>query len=106
MLRSIGLEIAAKAGIHAVQTAADGTAWVQLPDVPCNQVALYNDSGTGLDVRYCSNAGAARPGESSLSVPAGIVQPLRGITDARQVQIKRTDASNTQLTVKFIVEAV
>lgn len=107
MQRSIGLEIAASAKILSIETDATGTNWVQLADEKCNQVILYNNTGTALRVAYCApDDGADRAGESFLTVADGIAQRLRGIQNARQVKIKRSDESNTQVTAKYVTEGV
>lgn len=106
MLRSQGLELAAKSGIVTVTTSATGANWVQLPDNTCNQVAIYNTSGTTLRARFCSNDGTPRTGETYLTIPDGVTQPLRGIANAKQVQIQRDDNSNTPATARFYYESV
>lgn len=109
MQRSIGLEIAASVGIYAVSTSATGTDWVQLKaagTLRCNQVEIVNDTGTTLALRYCTSAGAALTGQSSVTVATGARLQLRGIYEAAQVQVQRADTSSTQVSVKFITEGV
>lgn len=107
MLRSVGLEVAAKAGIQAVTTSTTGANFAQLPSVVANQVVIYNGSAVSLDVQYCDNGGNARGGaETFLPVPAGTAQPFRGLSNAQQLQVRRSDNSNTPVTVKFTYESV
>jgi len=79
---------------------------VQLTDRSCNQVTIYNDTGAALRVRYCNNAGVAIPGDTYLKIPDGIAQPLRGLSNSKQLQVQRDDTANTQVTAKFTYESV
>lgn len=107
MQRLVGLEIAAKAQIRSAQTANPGTGWTQLADVNASQVILYNNTGTTLRVAYCNPAtGDDLTNQTYLTVADGTVQPLRGISTAKQVKIKRDDESNTQVTAKYVLEDV
>ncbi|NBW11377.1 MAG: hypothetical protein EBR82_25425 [Caulobacteraceae bacterium] len=111
MQRSIGLELAASSGIYSKATSTTGTDWVQLAasgstGIRCNQVEIFNDTGTTLAVRYCNSDGTAKTGQSFLTVATGGTVRLRGIFEAAQVAVKRSDDSNTPVTVKFKTEGV
>lgn len=108
MLRSAGLELAATSKILSVTTdGATGTNYVQLADQNCAQVIIYNDSGVSLRVAYCDPVtGADRAGETYLVVPTGVAQPLRGISNTKQVKLRRDDGSTTQVTIRYVMEGV
>lgn len=105
MQRSIGLEIAASAGIYSKATS--GTTAAQLGNIACTQVILYNTTGTDLNVSYCDpDTGADLPGQTYLLVPDDIAQPLRGISNANQVKIVRADGGTSAATLHFVAEGV
>ena len=83
---------AVPSGNAQVQTSATGATTVALPGQACSQVTLFNGTGTAIDV---FQSGAA------VSVPAGVVTTFTGLTNASQLFIRRTDTSNTQVTVSI-----
>lgn len=105
-MKSLPLEIAAKAEIHSVQTSASGASYVQLGNYTCNQAIIHNKTGTVLRVAYCDLAGADRPGETYLTIADGVALAFRGISNANQLKLKRDDESNSQVTVRFVIEGV
>ena len=115
MERCIGLEIAASADIGTVTTNATGSNWQTLPSQKCNQVIIYNTSAVTLAVSYILRslaAGQAAPGAATatqgnaIQIAPGGAQPIRGITNASQVQVQRLDQSNATVTVPFVWESI
>jgi len=76
------------------QTAAVGTNWVVLGNNPCFKCTISNQTGTSIDVRQ-GGSGAA------FTIPTGTVFTFDGILNTNDLEIKRTDNSNTQVTVSI-----
>ncbi len=79
------------AGAISLTTFTTGTNWTAFEATPAKQLSVVNASGTSLDVRR--NEGAA------LTIPTGFGWQFRGITDASQISVRRTDQSNSPVTV-------
>ena len=79
-------------GNLAAQTAATGTNWTAFAGQECRRLTLANNAGTTVEFRQ-GGAGAAVP------VFAGSYFVIEGVTNANQIAVKRTDSSNTQVTV-------
>ena len=80
-------------GTDRVQTAASGTGYVAFPAHNCDEVTLFNSSGTAIDLRAAGEAGVG------VSVPSGAVVPLKVSANANELQIRRTDVAVTQVYV-------
>ncbi len=107
MMRSVGLERVSNSKILSATTAATGTNKVQLADQPCTQVIIHNNTGTSLAVCFCDpTTGVILAGQAELEIPDDVALPLRGITNALQVAVRRNDHSNTQVTFSYVVEGV
>lgn len=81
-------------GNDSVQTAATGTNYTALTAQVCRVVHIINDTGTALEVRQ-NGAGVALP------VATGTGFSFFGVTNASELSVRRTDTSNTQVTVKY-----
>jgi hypothetical protein len=77
-------------------SAADGTAFVALPNVACKRVFLVNDSNTALLVDKGSGTAIRVPSEVKTF-------PIDGITNANQLRIKRADEGTSSVTITFQV---
>lgn len=82
-----------------VTTAATGTAYTALAAVPAAQVVLWNNTGVTLEARQ-----AADPG-NTFDVPDGTAVPLSGITSASDIELRRKDTSNTQVTLSYQIQS-
>ncbi|WP_138994008.1 hypothetical protein [Larkinella sp. C7] len=80
------------AGNTSAQTAATGTNYTTFASQVCSQLTLFNNTAAAIDVQQ-GGAGAA------VSVPVGASFTFVGITNANQLGVRRTDTSNTQVTV-------
>lgn len=80
------------AGNTSVQTAVVGTDWAAFPAQMCERLIVVNDTGTKLEVRQ-GGAGVGLP----INDGAGFT--FEGITNANQLEVRRVDTSNTQVTV-------
>jgi hypothetical protein len=79
-------------GHLSAQTANPGTNWTTLSLAPCKQLTVSNQTGTTLEFRQ-GGAGAG------FQVPTGAFYTFFGITNANQLEVRRVDQANTQVTV-------
>lgn len=82
------------ANIDATQTAATGTNWTALADHAAKQVTVVNTTGAAISVRYGSG--------TSMSLPDGSGFTFPGLSNSNGISIKRTDSSNSQVTVAYL----
>jgi hypothetical protein len=87
------LPAATSATIMSVTTAAIGANWTAFASQACTSLDLVNNTGTTIEYRR----GAAGVG---MPIPTGSARMIIGITNANQIQVRRTDLSATQVTVQ------
>lgn len=80
-------------GTDEVATSATGAAFVPLPPHPATKVTLFNYTGQKIDWRI--DAGSFIELNNNLGVT------IDGLVGSQQVSVRRTDQSNTPVTVKF-----
>lgn len=85
------------AGNDSTTTAAVGATWTALASHAAKRVTINNSTGTAISVRYGTGTG--------ISMANGASQTFRGITNSSDLQVKRTDDSNTQVAVIWNYEA-
>ena len=85
-------------GNLSVQTAVVGTTFTAFASQACSQLTVANDTGATIEFRQ-GGAGVAVP------VFDGTYFTIFGISDAADIQVRRSDTSNTQVTVKARWEA-
>lgn len=85
-------------GNISVTTAATGTNWTAFASQALKQLTVSNQTGTNIEFRQ----GGAGVG---FVVPAGAIFTFFGITNANQIEARRTDTSNTQVTITSRWEA-
>lgn len=78
--------------IVSVQTDAVGSTWTPYGSAACRTLDIFNTTGTAIEYRR-NGAGAAMP------IPDGLSRKVEGITNASQIEVRRVDLSNTQVTV-------
>ncbi len=77
----------------STDTASEGTSFVPLcADAPAEQVVITNNTGTTLEVR----SGAAR-----FFLPSSTLHVLRGLTNARELELRRADTSDAPVTLTW-----
>lgn len=81
------------AGHIDAQTNATGTNWTAFGSQACKQVLISNQTGVSLEVRHGGSGVGVR-------IPTGAMMPFYGLTNANQLEIRRVDTSNTQVTVQ------
>jgi hypothetical protein len=85
-------------GNISVQTAATGTNYTAFASQVCKQLTISNQSGVTIEVRQGA-AGVA------LQIPTGAFYTFFGITNANQLDVRRVDTQNTQVTITARWEA-
>lgn len=79
-------------GNVSVQTAATGTNWTAFGSQALKQLTVSNQTGVAIEFRQ----GGAGVG---FQVPTGAFYTFFGITNANQLEARRVDTGNTQVTV-------
>jgi len=74
-------------------TATVGTNYTAFDPQACNWVSLVNGTGVDLEVRYVGSL-------PTLIIPAGAGYRFGAVTNANQLEFRRQDQSNTQVTVR------
>ncbi len=82
----------------SLTTNATGSNFQGFGSQACKQVTIVNDTGTKLDVRQDG-------GGALLRLPDGAIYTFFGLTNLNQLQVRRTDQSNTQVVVSGRWEA-
>jgi hypothetical protein len=85
-------------GNIAVTTATTGSNYTAFTSQVCKQLTLSNQSGTVVEVRQGATGVA-------LQIPTGTFYTFFGITNTNQLDVRRTDVSNTQITLTARWEA-
>lgn len=79
-------------GNISAQTSATGANFVAFGSQLCKKLTISNQTGTTIEVRQ-NGTGVA------FQIPTGNFYIFTGITNANQLSIRRSDSSNTQVTV-------
>lgn len=77
----------------AKQTSASGATFVALDALAAREIEFVNTTGTAIDVRYGTGV--------ALNVPDGAAMTFSVKANASELQIKRSDSSNTQVTITY-----
>ena len=81
----------------SAQTSATGTNWVQFAShAGSKQVMIFNQTGTSISYRFGTGV--------DIPIPDNSVIVLGVKANSNELQIKRTDESNSQVVVKFHFE--
>ena len=80
-------------GHVSAQTAATGTNWTAFGSQSLKQLTISNQTGVTLEFRQ----GGSGVG---FQIPSGAFYTFFGITNANQIDVRRVDTSNTQVTVQ------
>lgn len=79
--------------ILALSTAASGATYTPFGSQACVALDIVNNTGTTIEYRR-GGAGTA------MQIPTGAARMVIGITNANQIDVRRTDTSNTQVTLQ------
>lgn len=96
---SAGAPKVASAAIISLTTAAVGTNFTAFGAQACTAVAIVNTNTTAVDLEVRRGASG-----NTIVVPAGAERVFVGVTNASDLQVRRLDQSNTQVT--FTSEAL
>lgn len=91
ILAGINSLAVSSAGNISVQTAAVGSDWTAFAAQACERLVVLNTTGTTLEFRQ----GGAGVG---LQIPNSAGFTFEGITNTNQIEVRRVDLSNTQVT--------
>lgn len=97
-LTSIDAKLPSSGGHLSAQTPATGTNYTAFGSRVCKQLTVSNQTGTKLEFRQGA-AGVA------FQVPDGAFYTFFGLTDASNIDVRRSDTSNTQVTLTARWEA-
>jgi hypothetical protein len=87
------IPIFSSSGNTSATTAATGTNYTAFGSQACKQLTLENNTGTELEFTYGGTG-------TSFPVPNGKAFTFFGITNTNALSVRRSDTSNTQVTVK------
>jgi hypothetical protein len=79
-----------------VSTNATGTVWVPLTTGACTSITLSNTSTVNIEYRVAADA-------TTFTLAAGEVVRLPCISNSNEWEVRRTDTSNTQVSVKILL---
>lgn len=79
-------------GNLSATTNATGTSYTAFADQLCSRLVISNNTGTAIVFRQDAT-GAEFP------IPDGQMLAIGGLTNANQIQVRRSDHSNTQVAV-------
>jgi hypothetical protein len=81
----------ASASITSVQTSATGANWVAFSSSACDAMDFYNGTGTTLEYRRGATG-------TAFQIPSGVSRLIVAISNANQIDVRRVDQSNSQVT--------
>lgn len=79
--------------ILSLTTATTGGSYTAFANTPCIALDIVNNTGTTIEYRRGATG-------TAMQIPTGSARMVIGITNANQIDIRRTDASNTQVTLQ------
>lgn len=79
--------------ILALTTPNPGTGWMAFTAQACVALDIVNNSG--VTIEYRRNAAG-----TAMQIPTGAARMIIGITNANQIEVRRTDTSNTTVTLQ------
>ncbi len=94
-----GSAVGSSAVVVSLQTNATGTTYNAFASQACSSLDIVNTNPLAVDLEVRRGASG-----STIIVPAGSSRMFVGITNASDLQVRRQDTSNTQVT--FTAEAI
>jgi hypothetical protein len=83
---------ASSATILSLTTAATGTNWTAFASTTCQSLDIVNTSSVAIEYRRGATG-------NSMTILSGSSRLVVGITNANQIDVRRVDTSNTQITI-------
>jgi len=87
-----GVPSATSAVIMSLTTAATGSNYTAFSSQTCNSLDIVNSSSVAIEYRRGATGNA-------MTILSGASRLVVGITNANQIDVRRTDLSNTQITI-------
>ena len=84
--------VANSVAVMTLTTAATGTNWTAFSSQACNALDIVNSSSVSIDYR---RGGAG----NAMTILSGSSRLIVGISNASDISVRRTDTSNTQVTI-------
>lgn len=84
--------LAASVTIMSVTTAATGSNWTAFSSQACNALDIVNSSSVSVEYRRGGTGNA-------MTILSGSARLVVGIANANEIQVRRVDQSNTQVTI-------
>jgi hypothetical protein len=86
--------VISSANFGSISTSSTGNQWQALANQACKYVSLQNVSDADVDIQ--------RNGTGAIwTLSAGYGKTFRGITNANQLAIRKSDQSNTRVTLQY-----
>ncbi|CAB4186607.1 hypothetical protein UFOVP1329_4 [uncultured Caudovirales phage] len=79
----------------SLTTSEVGTDFVAFEDSPCSIANVWNLTGQSLTFKYANDAG-------TFVLPTGLAYAFCGLNNANQLRVKRSDESNTPVTLNSV----
>jgi hypothetical protein len=89
----VSFPLAASVTIMTLTTAGTGTNWTAFSSQACDALDLTNSSSVAIEYRRGATGNA-------MQVLSGASRLIVGITNANQIDVRRVDTSNTQVTIQ------
>ena len=89
----VSVPLAVSATILTLTTAATGTNWTAFGSSVCDALDLTNSTSVAIEYR---RGGAG----NAMQVLSGASRLIVGISNANQIEVRRVDTSNTQVTIQ------
>ena len=89
----VSVPLAVSATILTLTTAATGTNWTAFGSSACDALDLTNSTSVAIEYR---RGGAG----NGMQVLSGASRLIVGISNANQIEVRRVDTSNTQVTIQ------
>jgi hypothetical protein len=87
-----GVPQASSVVIMSLTTAATGSNYTAFSSQTCNSLDIVNSSSVAIEYRRGATGNA-------MTILSGSSRLVAGITNANQIDVRRTDLSNTQITI-------
>ena len=89
---NVTVPTASSVTIMSLTTAATGTNWTSFSSQTCNSLDIVNSSAVAIEYRRNGTG-------NSMTILSGSTRLVVGITNANEIDVRRVDTSNTQITI-------
>ena len=92
-LYALDSDVVNAAGLISIATSSTGNEFVTLPTQPCKQLTIFNLTGAMLSFQRHGTG-------PTIEIPDGVSWMFRGLSDASNLSVKRTDSNGSPVTFK------